>query len=82
MTHMFDATGLLSLVWPLVLCAAAWGIMVWSLRQPDTMSEAVNSLLASRHSGEAGAAANPSDPEREKHYVERCQRKPRIGRSS
>lgn len=82
MTHMFDATGLLSLVWPLVLCAAAWGIMVWALRQPDTVSEAVNGLLTPRPSGVAGAAANPSDPEREKHFVESCQRKSRIGRSS
>ena len=56
MTDVFGTTGLLSLIWPLVFCAAAWGIMVWALRQRDQVSEVVNGLLAPRPSGDVGAA--------------------------
>lgn len=58
MTHVFDATGLISLIWPLVLCAAAWGVVVWALRQRDPVSEAVNGLLSPRPSASAGAAVS------------------------
>lgn len=50
MTHVFDASGLMSLIWPLVLCAAAWVVVIWALRQRDPVSEAVNGLLSPRRS--------------------------------
>lgn len=50
MTHLVDITDLLSLIRPLLLCAAAWGIVVWALRQRDQVSEAVDGLLSAHHS--------------------------------
>lgn len=52
MTYLFDTTDLLSLIWPLMLCAAAWGIVVWALRQRDQVSEALNGLLSPHRSTE------------------------------
>lgn len=82
MTHLFDATGLSSLLWPLVLCAAAWGVMVWALRQRDPVSEAVDGLLSPRRSADAAAAAGRLDADRAKHSVDRSQRTHRIDRPS
>lgn len=52
MTHLIDTSDLLSLIWPLMLCAAAWGIVIWALRQRDQVSEAVNGLLSPHRSTE------------------------------
>lgn len=82
MTHVFDVTALLSLLWPLALCAVAWGIMVWALRQRDAVSEAVDGLLTPRPSEQAAAGATSFDREREKPFVERSQRTHRADRSS
>ena len=58
MTQLFNATGVLSLLWPLASCAVAWGIVLWALRQRDSVSEAVNGLLSPRPSAGAGAAVS------------------------
>lgn len=31
-------------VWPVLVSAAAWGIAIWALREPDTHSELVRRL--------------------------------------
>ncbi len=82
MTPFFDAAGLSSLLWPLVLCAAAWGIMVWALRQRDPVSEAVDGLLSPRASADAAAAAVRLDADRAENSVDRSQRTHRMSRPS
>lgn len=58
MTDPVYSTGVLTLLWPLLLCAAAWGLMVWALHQRDSVSEAVNGLLAPRTSAETDQPAD------------------------
>jgi len=82
MTHVFDVTALLSLLWPLALCAVAWGVMVWALRERDAVSEAVDGLLTPRSSEQAAAGAPSFDRELEKPFVDRSQRAYRIARQS
>lgn len=55
MTHLLDSTGLVSLIWPLTVCAAAWGITAWALHQRDTVSEAVDGLLSPHQTADAAA---------------------------
>lgn len=79
MTYLFDATSLLSLIWPLVFCAAIWGILVWALRQRDQVSEAVNELLSQHRSAEV---VGRSDTNVATPTVDIGQRAHRMGRSS
>lgn len=82
MTHLIDAAGLSSLLWPLALCVTAWCIVVWALRQRDRVSEAVDGLLSPRISAEADAADGKLDADRAIHSVDRSQRARLIARQS
>lgn len=79
MTHLIDTSDLLSLIWPLMLCAAAWGIVIWALRQRDQVSEAVNELLSQHRSAEV---VGRSDTNVATPTVDIGQRAHRMGRSS
>ncbi len=59
MTGVLDVTALLSLIWPLTVCAVAWGIMVWALRERDAVSRAVDGLLTRRPSEQTARRRHP-----------------------
>lgn len=82
MTHFFDAANLPSLLWPLALCATAWCIVVWALRQRDRVSEVVDGLLSPRISADSAAAAVTLDADRAKHSAVGDQRSHWIARPS
>lgn len=54
---------LMHVIWPFLIAAAAWGIAVWALQQPDAHSELVRRLTAAKPGrGKADARISISNP--------------------
>lgn len=55
----FDLTAamLITYLWPVLLCAAAWAIAIWALNAPDQMSMVVRRLISCNAPRTAEAAA-------------------------
>ena len=52
-----SATMLLSLVWPTIVCAAAWAIAIWALNLPDASSALVNRLTGASEKADLASSS-------------------------
>lgn len=63
MKDIFNTTSILTLLWPIASCAAAWGIFVWALRQRDPLCDVVSGPVAPRACGNPAATSRASGSE-------------------
>ncbi len=61
MMDLFDAAGFVSLIVPLIVCAGAWGVMVWALCLRDRVTEVVDGLMVPKTATDVEAAAGLSE---------------------